>query len=220
MSRIVIFGAGAFAEIAHYYFTHDSPHDVAAFTVDGAYLRDSTFRGLPVVPFDEVERQFPPSECGMFVAIGIGRVNRARAGKVAEAEAKGYRLASFVSSRADVAADLVARPNTMIMERAGIQPSVEIGRDTIVWSGSRIGFRTRIGDHCWIVGPVLGESVAVGDYSFIGLNATIAPSVAIGRSNVIGAGALILSDTADDRVYRGRASTPSRVPSYRLWTSR
>ncbi len=103
------------------------------------------------------------------------------------------------------------RPNTMIMERAGIQPFVEIGRDTIVWSGTRVGFRTRIGDHCWIVGPILGESVSVGDYSFIGLNATIAPTVAIGRSNVIGAGALILAGTDDDRIYRGRASTPSRA---------
>jgi sugar O-acyltransferase (sialic acid O-acetyltransferase NeuD family) len=219
MSKLIIFGARAFAEIAHYYFTHDSPHSVAAFTVDGAYLGASTFRGLPVVAFEEVERHFPPSDYGMFVAVGIGRVNRARAEKVAEAEAKGYRLASFVSSRADVAADLVARPNTMIMERAGIQPFVEIGRDTIVWSGSRIGFRTTIGDHCWIVGPILGESVSVGDYCFVGLNATIAPSLTIGRSNVIGAGALIVSDTADGQVYRGQASTLSRAPSDRLWRS-
>ncbi len=100
MSRIVIFGAAAFAEIAHYYFTHDSPHDVAAFAVDAGYLRKSTFCGLPIVPFEEVASAFPSSECEMFVAIGIGRVNRTRAGKVAEAEAKGYRLASFVSSRA------------------------------------------------------------------------------------------------------------------------
>jgi sugar O-acyltransferase (sialic acid O-acetyltransferase NeuD family) len=220
MSKLVIFGARAFAEIAHYYFTHDSNHTVAAFTVDGAYLRETSFRGLPVVAFEEVERDFSPSDCGMFVAVGIGRVNRARAEKVAGAEAKGYPLASFVSSRADVAADLVVRPNTMIMERAGIQPFVEIGRDTIVWSSSRIGFRTRIGDHCWIVGPILGESVAVGDHTFLGLNATIAPSVTIGRSNVIGAGALIVSDTADGQVYRGRASTPSRAPSGRLWRSR
>lgn len=220
MSQIVIFGTGAFAEIAHYYFTRDSGLGVAAFTVDAAYLREPTFRGLPVVAFEEVERHFPPGDFGMFVAVGIGRVNRSRAEKVAEAEAKGYRLASFVSSRADVADDLVVRPNTMIMERTGIQPFVEIGRDTIVWSGTRVGFRTTIGDHCWIVGPILGESVAVGDSTFIGLNATIAPSVRIGRSNVIGAGALILADTADGVIYRGRPSTPSRVPSDRLWKRR
>jgi sugar O-acyltransferase (sialic acid O-acetyltransferase NeuD family) len=216
MSRIVIFGAGAFAELAHYYFTHDSAYTVAAFTVDGAYLREPTFRGLPVVPYEEVPARFPPEEYGMFVAIGIGRVNRLRAAKVDEVETSGYRLASFVSSRADVAADLEVRPNTMIMERAGIQPFVAIGRDTIVWSASRIGFHTRVGDHCWLTCALFGESVTIGDFTFVGLNATVAPGLTLGRSNVIGAGALILHDTKDDEVYPGTPSVASRVPSHRL----
>jgi sugar O-acyltransferase (sialic acid O-acetyltransferase NeuD family) len=219
VSKLVIFGARAFAELAHYYFSHDSPYTVAAFTVDGAYLEGSTFKGLPVVPFEEVQRHFPPAEYDMFVAVGIGKVNRRRAAKVAEAEARGYRLAGFLSSRADVAADLQVRPNAMIMERAGIQPYVEIGRDTIVWSATRIGFHSRIGEHCWLVCPTLGESVTVGDYSFIGLGATVAPSATVGVGNVIGAGALVMGDTKDFAVYRGHASVPSRAPSTRLWNS-
>jgi sugar O-acyltransferase (sialic acid O-acetyltransferase NeuD family) len=220
MKNLVIFGARAFAEIAHYYFTQDSDYRVAAFTVDAAYLKEPAFRGLPVVPFEELERDFPPTAYDMFVAVGIRDVNRQRAAKVAEAEAKGYRVASFISSRADVAADLTIGPNTMIMERAGIQPFVTIGRDTIVWSTTRIGFHTRIGDHCWLACPIFGESVTVGDYSFIGLNATIAPSVTIGKGNIIGAGALIANDTKDFEVYRGHAGKPSRVPSNRVWTLR
>jgi sugar O-acyltransferase (sialic acid O-acetyltransferase NeuD family) len=219
MRRIVIFGAKAFAEIAHYYFTHDSGYSVAAFTVDAAYLEGGTFKGLPVVPFEEVERRFPPASYGMFVALGIHKVNRQRAAKVAEAEAKGYRLVSFVSSKADVASDLEVRPNTMIMERAGIQPFVQIGRNTVVWSATRIGFHTRIGDHCWIVCPIFGESVTVGDYAFVGLNATVAPGVTIGKGTVIGAGALILKDTKAFEVYRGQASRPARVSSTRLWNT-
>ncbi len=216
MKKLVIFGNRAFAEIAHYYFAGDGGREVVAFTVDAGYLAEPTSKGLPVVAFEEVARLFTPDEHEMFVAVGIGGVNRARAAKVAEAEALGYRLASFVSSKADVAPDLVIGPNTMVMERAGIQPFVTIGRDSIVWSATRIGFHSKIGDHCWITCPILGESVEIGDYTFVGLNATIAPNVKIGRSNVIGAGALILGDTADDAVYSGHASTPSRVPSHRL----
>ena len=216
MSKLVIFGARAFAELAHYYFTHDSPYSVAAFTVDGAYLEGSTYKGLPVVPFEELRGHFPPAEHHLFVAIGIGKVNRQRAAKVAEAGAMGYHLAGFLSSKADVARDFIVRPNTMVMERAGIQPFVEVGRDTIVWSATRIGFRTRIGDHCWVVSAIFGESVTVGDYSFIGLNATVAPGVSLGVGNVIGAGALITRDTRDLAVFRGHASKASRVPSNRL----
>lgn len=217
MKKLVIFGAKGFAEIAHHYFAHDSDYAVTAFTVDAPYIKEATFKGLPVVAFEAVEKDFPPEEYDMFVAVGIRRVNKVRAAKVGEAEKKGYRLASFVSSKASVNADLVVRPNTMIMECVWIHPFVEIGRDTIIWSASRIGFHTRIGDHCWIVSPIFGESVTVGDYSFIGLDATIAPHVSIGKSNIIGAGALILKDTKDFEVYKGHPSTPARVPSTRLW---
>jgi len=175
MKNLVIFGTGAFADLAHYYFSHDSPHDVAGFTVDGAYVREPRFKGLPVVPFEEVERHFSPEAYSLFVALGIHRVNRTRAERVAAAEAKGYRLASFVSSRAGTHADLQVRPNTMIMEHAHFHPFVQVGRNTIIWSASRIAFRARIGDHCWVVGPIVGESVTIGDYSFLGLGATIAP---------------------------------------------
>ena len=216
IKNIIIFGTKAFAEIAHYHFTYDSPHSVAAFTVDAAYLKEPTFKGLPVVPFEEVEKQFPPAEYGMFVAIGFHKLNRERAAKVAEAEAKGYRLESFVSSRAGIAPDLQVGPNTMIMEHASIHPFVRIGRNTVIWSATRIAFHTRIGDHCWIVSPIFGESITVGDYAFIGLNATIGPGISIGKSNVIGAGALIFKDTKDFEVYKGLASKPSRAPSNRL----
>lgn len=217
MRRLVIFGVKNYAEIAHYYFTKDSDFSVAAFTVDGSHLQESTCRGLPVVPFEEVERRFPPQDYRMFVAVGIGKVNARRAAKAEEAEAKGYQLASFISSKAERSPDLRVGPNSMVMEGSVIQPFVTIGRNSVLWSTTRIGFHGRIGDNCWLVCCILGETVTVGDNSFIGLNATIAPMVSIGRRNIIGAGALILKDTKDDEVYRGNGSTASRVPSHRLW---
>ncbi len=38
MKPIVIFGAGDIAQLAHFYFTRDGGREVAAFTVDPAYL--------------------------------------------------------------------------------------------------------------------------------------------------------------------------------------
>lgn len=216
MKPIVIVGAKAFAEMAHYHFARQSDRAVAAFSVDGPYLEESTFKGLPVVPFEEVEKEFPPESYDMFVAIGFHKLNRQRAAKAMEAEHKGYRLASFVSPRANVAADLQVGTNTLVMEHTSIHPFVSIGANTIIWSGTRIAFRGRIGNHCWIVGPIFGESVTVGDYSFIGLNATIGPSITIGESNVIGAGALVLKSTKDYEVHKGEASRASPVPSTRL----
>jgi sugar O-acyltransferase (sialic acid O-acetyltransferase NeuD family) len=216
MKKLVIFGTGNFAELAHYYFSQDGGYTVAAFTVDAAYAREATFRARPVVPFEEVTRAFPPAEHDLFVAVGLPQLNRVRAAKVEEARAKGYGLAAYLSPKANVSPDLEVRENTMIMEHTTIQPFVRIGRDTIVWSGTGLGFNTRIGDHCWIVAARSGESVSVGDYTFVGLNATLAPGITIGRGNVIGAGALIVRSTKDDEVYRGQASRAARVPATRL----
>ena len=215
MNGLVIFGTEAFAEMVHYYFTTDSPYKVAGFTVDGQYLKEPTFKGLPVVPFEEVQQAFSPAAFDMFIAVGIRDVNRFRARKVEEAERKGYRLASYLSSHALVRPELVLGPNTMVMEHVIVQPFTQIGRNTIIWPSSNIAFHNCIGDHCWLVIVSQGERVTIGDYTFIGLGSMIAPSVTVGRSNLIGAGALILHDTKDSEVYRGNGSKPSRVPSHR-----
>ncbi len=217
MADLVIFGDQNFAEVAHYYFTHDSPHRVVAFSVDGAYLTRPSYCGLPVVPFEELPARYPASDCQMFVAVGIAEVNELRAAKVAAAEAAGYRLASFVSSRALVPPDLELKPNTMIMEGSVLQPQVRVGKNCMLWSTTRLGFRTAIGDHCWVVCAIFGEGVEVGPYSFVGLNATVAPGLKLGRSSLIGAGALVMKDTPDYAVLKGVASEVSRVPSSRLW---
>lgn len=216
MEKMIIFGTRAFAEIAHYYFSKQSHYRVVGFTVDAEHLDESTYCGLPVIPFNEVECSFPPGEHAMFVAVGHQEINQQRERKVIEVESKRYCLANFISPKADVADDLSVGPNSMVMEYSILQPFVEIGKNSIIWSASRMGFHTKVGNHCWIVSALFGERVFVGDHSFVGLNATIAPKVNIGKSNVIGAGTLIFKDTQDNQVYRERMSELLKVPSQQL----
>jgi serine acetyltransferase len=56
----------------------------------------------------------------------------------------------------------------------------------------------------------------VGEFTFIGVNATVRDNIKIGRANVIGAGCVILKDTADLNVFVTTATEASRVPSNRL----
>lgn len=216
MKRLVIFGIKNFALIVHYLFSSDSDYTVVGFTVDREYLDQATFKGLPIVPFDEIEDHFPPETHDMFVAIGIGKLNTLRSQKVEEVEAKGYRVTSFISSRATVSGDLQIGPNTMIMEHVFLHPYVHIGRNSILWGLTTVALLCHIGDHCWIVSASFGECCTIGNNTFVGLNATIAPGCTIGHSNVIGAGALITQSSQDYAVFKGHASLPSKVPSTRL----
>ena len=79
--KLVIFGAAEIAQLAHFYFKRDTPFRVAAFCVDGAYIKEPTFEGLPVVPFENVTNEFSPDEHHMFLAVSYSQVNRLRAEK-------------------------------------------------------------------------------------------------------------------------------------------
>ncbi len=217
MGKVVIFGSGQIAEVIWHYLTHESDHEVAAFSVDGAYLKETSLFGLPVVPFEEIERAFPPDEHGIYVAMSFRKLSAPRAAKLAEAEAKGYRAIGHVSPRAVVPPGFVARPNTFIMEHNTIQPFVEIGRNTIVWSGNHIGHHSRIGDNVFIASHVvISGAVTVGDNCFLGVNSTLRDNISIGSHCVVGAGALVLADAGDYAVFPGQGTEVAKVRADRL----
>ena len=50
--KLIIIGAGEFAEIAYEYFTYDSHYEIVAFSVEKDYIKNKNLLGLPVVPFE------------------------------------------------------------------------------------------------------------------------------------------------------------------------
>jgi sugar O-acyltransferase (sialic acid O-acetyltransferase NeuD family) len=214
---LVIFGAGELADVAHFYFTHDARRSIAAFAVDGAYLKETQFRGLPVVAFEELAGRFAPATHDCFVAVGYVKLNAVRAQKCAEARAKGYALATYVSSKATVWPGFTPGANCFILEDNTIQPFVEIADDVVLWSGNHIGHHARIGAHVFMTSHVvISGGVEVGEKAFIGVNSTVRDHVKLGARSVIGAGSLVLEDVPDDGVVAARGSELSKVPSHRL----
>ena len=214
---LVIFGTGQIAELAWFYFTHDSTYRPVAFTVDRAYIKGDTFHGLPVVAFDELPSQYDPQSVHAFVALSYAKINEVRARKVDEVRQAGYRCASYVSSKATTFPGFVAGGNCFILEDNTIQPFASIGDNVTLWSGNHIGHHSVIEDDCFISSHVvISGGVRVGRRTFIGVNSTIRDHVSIGERCVIGAGSLLVADAADGGVYSASASERSRVPSSRL----
>lgn len=202
MSQLVIFGAGDTARMAHYYFNHDSEHEVVAFTVDKQYRDADTFLNCPFVDFETVVEKYPPTSYKMFVAMGYGNMNKARAEKYAQAKALGYELVSYVSSHCTYLSEHPVGDNCMIMEDNTIQPYVKIGNDVILWSGNHIGHDTVIEDHCFLTSHVVVSGhVHIHSYCFLGVNATLRNSITIAPQTLIGGGAVIMKDTVEKGVY-------------------
>lgn len=214
---IVIFGAGEIAELAHYYFTRDSSYDVAAFTVDAAFLTQDRLADLPVVPFEALPQDYPPDSYSAFVAISYSKLNEIRREKYLALKALGYGFASYVSSKATMLNDGRIGENCFILEHNVVQPFASIGNNVTLWSGNHIGHHSRIADHCFLASHiVVSGGVDIGEACFVGVNATLRDHIQVGARCVIGAGALILADATADGVYLGDATERSKVPSSRL----
>ena len=217
MMPLVVFGMGDIAQLAHYYFSTDSDYQVVAFSVDAAYATQDQLFGLPVVPFEQVTDRFPPHSHEMFVAISYAKLNEVRKSKFLAAKAMGYRLASYISSRATILNQGLIGENCFVLEDNTIQPFAAIGNNVTLWSGNHIGHHSIIRDHCFIASHVVvSGGVEIGESCFVGVNATLRDHIKVGEKCVIGAGALLLADAEPGGVYIGQATERAKVPSSRL----
>ena len=210
MSRpLVLVGAGEMARIALEYFEHDSDYDVVAFSVEREHLRETELEGRPVLPYEELATSHAPGEVELFVAIPATGLNRLRTRFYLDAKAKGYRFASYVSSRAFVWRNAQIGENTFIFENNVIQPFVQVGNNCILWSGNHVGHRTVVHDHVFVAShAVISGYCEIGASSFVGVNATFNDGVKVAADNVIGSGALVVRDTEPGKVYVG---SPARA---------
>ena len=215
--RVVVFGVGDFARMVHFYFRHDSPYRVVAHTVTADTPAAGEFLGVPVVPFERVTDEYPPTEVAVFVGVAYSRVNRSRREIFGRARAMGYRMVRYVCSKATTWPDLAIGEGTFIFENNVVQPYVEIGEDTALWSGNHIGHDSRVGSHVFIAShAVVSGNCRIGDGTFVGVNATIRDGVTIGAECVIGAGAIVLRDVPDGSVLKTTATPVADVTSAEL----
>lgn len=185
--KLIIVGDSLFAEIAHEYFEHDSDYDVVAFSVEREYMTRTEFRGLPVIPFEQLQDELDPAGHSVYAALVYTQLNRLRRRLAAAAKGKGYALASYVSSRAFLWRNVTLGEHCFVFEDNTIQPFVTIGDNCVLWSGNHIGHHSTIGNDVFIAShAVISGSVRVGDGAFIGVNATVVNDIEIGAECWLG----------------------------------
>ena len=214
MAKVVIFGNTRTAELALYYFQNDSDHEVVAFTVEQDYIQESTFHGLPIVPFETVESIYPPSEYKFFAPLTEKNMNRVRARVYEQGLEKGYSYISYISSHATVLTDQIG-DNCFILEDNTIQPYVTIGNDVVLWSGNHIGHHSNLGNHVFFTSHVvLSGGCQVGDYCFVGVNATIRDQTVLGEGTLIAMGANLTRQKTDPwSIWKGNPAEKAAISS-------
>jgi sugar O-acyltransferase (sialic acid O-acetyltransferase NeuD family) len=217
--QLIIVGAGETADLAGQYFAHDTDFQVVAYAVEREYIKESSFAGRPIVPFEELPDRFPPGEYSVFVALSGNKLNKPRQKLFAKTKTLGYRCPSYVSSRAFVWKNVVIGENCFIFEDNTLQANVVIGDNVILWSGNHIGHHSHIGSHCFVSSHVvICGYCQIGEGCFLGVNAVIENNLTVGTDTFIGAGAIIRKSTGDREVYQTAATEVRKgVTSHRLF---
>jgi sugar O-acyltransferase (sialic acid O-acetyltransferase NeuD family) len=206
--KLVIFGAGLMGRLVSDYLATGSEFDVVAYTAHERFLIADRFEGRPVVPFETLERSFPPPEHAMFVALSYAQGNRVRRQAYIDAKAKGYRLASWISPHARWVGPPVHGDNVFVAEST-FQPRARLGSNVFVFSNNLIGHDAVIGDHCFISsGVAISGNVVVEEACFFGVNSCTRENLRVAAGTVVGAGVTLLRSTKPSTMY---VATPSKA---------
>lgn len=215
MAKVIIFGMADFASLAHFYLKHDTKHEVIAFSVSSEFMpADRSFEGLPVIAFEEIENEYPPSDYAFFAPLSPRKMNRLRESIYNQIKTKGYQLISYISSKATVWPEARIGDNCFILEDNTLQPYTPIGNNVVLWSGNHIGHHGIIQDHVLFTSHVvLSGHCTVEPFCFFGVNSTIRDGLRIAEGSFIAMAASVIGDTEPWGVYKGCPAKKGQVLS-------
>jgi len=187
MKNVVIFGPNDLGRLLKYYMEKDNdPRKIVAFTVDREYFKDTNFFGLPVIPFDELMDQYPPSENEILLAIGNSRMNNVRKAVFQKCKALGYQIASYIHSNCSIHSNQMGEGN-ILLEKCLVYPYSQMGSGNLLWDHVLIShdcvvgdFNTfssyadlcgyvKIGNNCYFGKHcILHDAIEVADYTLVG----------------------------------------------------
>lgn len=210
--KLVIIGAGETANLAYEYFTYDSEYEVVAFAVSKEYIKEKIFNDLPVIEFENVENLYSPKEYFAFVAMAGEKLNRNRTKMYNETKQKGYKMASYISSKAFVWRNVEIGENCFILENNTLQPFTKVGNNVVMWSGNHLGHRSTIKNNCFITSHVVISGFCeIGENSYLGVNSAVADEVKIAENNFIAMGAMVSKNTKPSSMYCGERAKNMKI---------
>lgn len=189
--KLVIYGNSDFAELMYYYFTSDSNYEVFGFCVDKEFIKSNKFLGKPLVPFEEVERIFSPSEYKMFVAVGYKNM-RLRAKLFEKTIEKKYEHINYISSKSILDESNILGKNNAILHGVVLEPFAKIGDNNIINTNVTICHHSEIMNDCFIAAKSLvGGFTIIKNNCFIGFASTILQKLIIEDETLVAAGSIV-----------------------------
>ncbi len=216
MKKIIIFGIGQIAEALTDAIEFEKKYEILAYTADNRFIKNQKFKNKPIIPIDEITKNFDKEDFYFLTAVGFKKLNKHRQRIYEMLKQKGFSFTNFISSEARLV-NAKYGENNIIFEFNNLQSNVSIGNNNIIWSGNHVGHHTKIGNNCFITSHVtISGSVTIEDNCFLGVNSTIKDNILIEKETIVGAGSLILKNIKKNSVLSSGQSGLSKVSSDKL----
>lgn len=196
MQKILIIGNSNYARLVREYVD-----DLAfvwggikciGFSVDGAYISDSTLDGLPVIAFEEISRSIPADSVKLVLAIGYQKLMKTRKDIYTRYSGLGYEFTNYIHPSAQIDSTAAIGNGNIFFEGVIVQKHARIGCGNLFWHRAMISHNDTVGDfNTFCANALLCGFVKVGDCAFFGSGAIVKDNVEIVGNNLVAAGAYV-----------------------------
>ena len=205
MKKLLIFGTGEIATLAKYYFETDSDYKVEGFICDDEFYNSDQHEGLKLHKFSDLTSILDINNYYIFVGISYRGLNKIRENIFLKIKKLGFKFASYISSKSQIASNVNIGENCFILENQTIQPFVEIGDNVVLWSGNHIGHRSKLSNHVYISSHVcISGNCEIGERTFIGVNSALADFSKVGKDTFISMSSIVYGNIKDNSVIIGK----------------
>lgn len=201
--NIIIFGQGDFSQLIYHYISNDNQYNIICFCVEELFYTTDKFCNLPVIKFEEIEKNYSIHDVKILLCIGYTNM-RLRERIFYKIKEKQYKCINYISSKAIVDESVILGENNIILANVVIEPFVTIKDNNIIWSSTNISHNSKIASHCFIAAQsLIGGFSEVKNGCFIGFNATVVQNIIVEKECLLAAKTLVLHNTKEFTKYKG-----------------
>lgn len=209
--NIIIFGTSPFSKLVRRYVDEDSKNTVIAFTINKAYIKETYFEGLPVIPFEDLQEVFPGLQIRILLTAGYKNMNELRKKMYYECKLKNYFICDFIHSSSKIETKSIGEGN-IILPDVHIAPFVEVGDGNIFFNDVIVNHDTKIGNFNYFSPAfICGGECEIGNNNFYGLRSVLRDSICIGDYNIVGAAAYLSSSIENNTLVKSSKCSIQQV---------
>lgn len=215
MKKIIVYGAGQFADIVTNLIEASLHREVAGYVLDNEFYDKNEYNGRPVVSSSNMMNVFPPEGYSAVLGFMGHDMFDAWERTFNMLLKNGYELENFIHPSAIISSNNIGQGN-IILENCVIGYGTTLGNGNVLYPLTAINHNNNIGSfNLFASGVHTAGGTIIENHVFMGLNTCTNNKITIADYTFVGAGSHIVKSTEKGCVYISNAALKlNKVNSY------